>query len=385
MVSKEILTLQFGHYSNFIGSHWWNIQEFGFDYNGDVVPEIDHDVLYREGVTDKGQVTYAPRLLLVDLKGSLNNLPLEGELYNSQADPEQVKRSIHWDAVDIKHEKAFPKNEFQEHLSTGSSSDNLTKRCKLDDSINVWSDFLYSRFHPATVNVINQYQHNNENVPFDIFSLGNSLWKTDKFVDFADSIRKFVEECDHLQGFHMITDCTNAFSGLSSACLEYVKDEYERKSVLVFPVIPSHYEEETTETNEAKMQSSQNDVLRLLNLTFSFNEYRKYSSMFVPLCTSRDGWPKPGAPRRFYHTQYNANLLYHTSAILASALDTVTLKYRQKSRNSSLMDMCSDLTRYGRKVSAASLCFPFSLNIDSDFLECLDNWEGQLVQSITPR
>lgn len=28
MTSREILTIQLGHYSNFIGSHWWNIQVF---------------------------------------------------------------------------------------------------------------------------------------------------------------------------------------------------------------------------------------------------------------------------------------------------------------------------------------------------------------------
>lgn len=28
MISREILTIQLGHYSNFIGAHWWNIQVF---------------------------------------------------------------------------------------------------------------------------------------------------------------------------------------------------------------------------------------------------------------------------------------------------------------------------------------------------------------------
>lgn len=53
MDNKGILTLQFGHYSNFIGTHWWNIQELGFNYNSASSPEINHDVLYREGLTEK--------------------------------------------------------------------------------------------------------------------------------------------------------------------------------------------------------------------------------------------------------------------------------------------------------------------------------------------
>ena len=40
MTSREILTIQLGHYSNFIGSHWWNIQESNFSYDPDNPSEI---------------------------------------------------------------------------------------------------------------------------------------------------------------------------------------------------------------------------------------------------------------------------------------------------------------------------------------------------------
>lgn len=53
MVVGEILTLQLGHYSNFIGAHWWNLQEQSFEYNTPTPSEVNHDVLYREGVTNK--------------------------------------------------------------------------------------------------------------------------------------------------------------------------------------------------------------------------------------------------------------------------------------------------------------------------------------------
>lgn len=53
MTTKEILTLQFGHYANFVGTHWWNLQESSFDYNSTEPSEINHNVLYREGLTTK--------------------------------------------------------------------------------------------------------------------------------------------------------------------------------------------------------------------------------------------------------------------------------------------------------------------------------------------
>ncbi len=50
-------------------------------YNSDE-REINHDVLFRQGQTPNTQdVTYLPRLVVVDLKGSLGLLPEFGDLY----------------------------------------------------------------------------------------------------------------------------------------------------------------------------------------------------------------------------------------------------------------------------------------------------------------
>ena len=82
---RAVITLQIGHYSNFVGAHFWNIQEAGFVYasstNPTFVPEINHGVLFREGVTGygrtDGQTTFTPRLVSVDLKGALGRYYLE--------------------------------------------------------------------------------------------------------------------------------------------------------------------------------------------------------------------------------------------------------------------------------------------------------------------
>ena len=76
---RAVITLQMGNYSNYIGSHFWNIQEAGFVFpsetNINYVPDINNSVLFREGATglgqNGGQTTYTPRLVSVDLKGAL--------------------------------------------------------------------------------------------------------------------------------------------------------------------------------------------------------------------------------------------------------------------------------------------------------------------------
>ncbi|XKL67243.1 hypothetical protein PGB90_010663 [Kerria lacca] len=70
MSQNEIITFQFWNYPNFIGTHWWNLQENSFVYTSDVSPEINFDVLFREGLNYRKEVTYTPRLLLTDLKDS---------------------------------------------------------------------------------------------------------------------------------------------------------------------------------------------------------------------------------------------------------------------------------------------------------------------------
>lgn len=75
--TREVITLQIGNYSNYVGAHWWNIQvshqlclkrkfvseknififvlkESGFSYDPEGPrSEISNDVLFREGVNQK--------------------------------------------------------------------------------------------------------------------------------------------------------------------------------------------------------------------------------------------------------------------------------------------------------------------------------------------
>lgn len=158
MTTREILTLQFGHYSNYVGAHFWNIQELSFDYTGTVKTECNHDVLYREGQTANGEVTYTPRLLLVDLKGSLKTLPENGGLEESN-----LEENLPWNAVEKIVEPEPKRNDFLKDIdSDGAEVEN--KEYNLDQEVSTWTDYLYPRFHPRTVNVIREYQFGNDNV-----------------------------------------------------------------------------------------------------------------------------------------------------------------------------------------------------------------------------
>jgi hypothetical protein len=53
-MNREIISFQIGNYSNFIGAHFWNIQQSSFIYDAacsSKIPDINHDVLFREGLS----------------------------------------------------------------------------------------------------------------------------------------------------------------------------------------------------------------------------------------------------------------------------------------------------------------------------------------------
>lgn len=245
----------------------------------------------------------------MDLKGSLKTLPERGDLYETVTEP--AISSVPWleNAVEIITEEKPPKNEFQEALAAPDTSnlDHLDSEC-LDGKVNVWSDYLYSRFHPRTVNVIREYQHESASVPFDVYPLGTNLWKEREFSeDFCDKIRSYIEECDSPQGFQVTVDAVNAFGGLATSCLEYIKDEYDRKSVLTFAAIPSFYSDYNYSNGDEREQSTKKDSLRLLNLALTLEALSEHSLLTIPVCIGSKGWRQPGPKREFNHVVYNVS------------------------------------------------------------------------------
>lgn len=375
MTTREILTLQFGHYTNFVGAHFWNAQELSFDYTGTVKAECNHDILYREGRTPQREVTYTPRLLLADLQGSLKTLPEDGGLSQEFEDQSDV-----WHNVEKIEEPKCSKNEYLQDIDTEKV---VKKEYSLETDVNTWTDFLYPRLHSRTINIVKDYHRGSETESFDVYSSGKSIWNGDFGETFSDNIRKYIEECDSMQGFHINFDCTDGFSGLTLGCMEHIADEYS-KPILVHPIIPSYFTDNDPITQEEKDKSNLKDSVRLANIALSIEQLSQFAAFFVPLCSSEKGWRRPGSPRLFDYIKYDPKLYYHTSAILATTLDTLSQKYRHKSNSTTLSDFCADMSGYGRKMGAASVGLPFGIKESEYLIDHLNNMTKPLYTTITP-
>ncbi|XP_063704556.1 protein misato [Culicoides brevitarsis] len=382
--TPEIITLQFGNYTNYVGTHLWNIQEAQFNYDPLAEPsDINHDVLFREGKTFKGDVTFTPRVLICDLKGSYTNFPQEGELYAGPVSSvDQIRSDIAWDEskieiLDEEEKSKKTKNDFHQDLEK-PEADPESKEYNFAENVTEWSDFMYSRHHPRSVNIIKEYQHETSETSFDTFAAGEELWKHFE-DDFGDKIRNILEECDFCQGFQVLFDVFDGFSGLATKCGEHLNDEYG-KTLFCVPIFAP------TAREFKNCDDPMSDSIRLMNIALTFSQLSESSAFFIPLSTMSRVWRAIEQPRAFQNLDYHPENYYQTASILATYLDTLSLRYRLRypSGGSYLSHLCTDMNRYGRKMGAAGLAMPFKMGAEEDLIEYLDRVEGPLFDNLSP-
>ncbi|KAK2887762.1 hypothetical protein Q8A67_015990 [Cirrhinus molitorella] len=393
---REVVTLQLGHYSNFIGTHWWNLQDAALVYDSDFpASELQSDVMFREGLTLGGHVTYTPRLIAMDLKGSLQTLRKEGNLY----DTENENTAFTWEGQIRTHKESPPtKNAFLQeldNLDTGgllaeadftcsssavghcsvssagasvavetvnSSLERLQKTYRLEGSVRVWSDFLRIHLHPRTISVINQYNHDGESERLEVFGQGEALLQGPVLEDLEDRLHFFVEECDYLQGFQVLCDLADGFSGLGSKVTELLRDSYGGRGILTWGVAPVNHPD----------TSSIKDLYHMMNCALGTLQMANNSSFFCPLTLRGGLMRRPPPPTTFPLLNYDPMLWYHSSSVLALALDCMTTSFRLRQNSAPMWQLSDALTVSGRKVVSAYGSVPFPMMHGSCLPDALD-------------
>ncbi|TRY97389.1 hypothetical protein DNTS_032904 [Danionella cerebrum] len=387
---REVVTLQLGHYANFVGTHWWNLQDASLAYDGDDVSssELQSDVMFREGLTLSGQVTYTPRLIALDVKGSLQTLRKEGRLYDTEEEEEE--HTFTWEGAIVTHEESPPeKNSFLQELdaleagtlvaepdfcrpSMGAAGVPVeTVNCRLErthkaywleGSVRVWSDFLRLHLHPRTVSIINQYNHEGESERLEVFGQGEALLQGSVLEDLEDRLHFFTEECDYLQGFQVLCDLTDGFSGVGSKVTELLRDSYGGRGILTWGVAPVNHPDTSSVTALQQMMNCALGTLQMAN----------HSSLFCPL-TLRGGFSRrPPPPTAFPLLHADPLLRYHSSSVLALALDSMTVPYRLRQNAEPMWQLSDALTGSGRKVVSAFGAVPFPMMLGSSLPAALD-------------
>ncbi|XP_026513895.1 protein misato homolog 1 isoform X2 [Terrapene carolina triunguis] len=357
--------------------------------------KICPDVLYRAGRTVSRQETYTPRLILMDLKGSLNSLKQEGCLYGDT----KIDTSVAWQGNLMTHQEDPPaKNLFLQDLSKlegGMSSDGgfspralplskdvsqlptqlhvSQKGHQLEGSVRVWSDYLRVHLHPRSIFMIHQYNNDGESSQLEAFGQGESLLHDPTYLEeLEDRLHFYVEECDYLQGFQILCDLNNGFSGVGAKVTELLHDEYSGRGILTWGLTPVI----------RNVGVSWKDFYRLMNTVLGIVHLSSHSSLFCPLSLNGSLGLKPEAPVTLPYVHYDASLNYHSSAILATALDTLSAPYRLHSSQFSMVQLADAFNSSGRKVVAAGAAVPFPMAYGQSLPDALCSY--QLAVPWTP-
>uniref|UniRef100_A0A1E1X2V0 Putative members of tubulin/ftsz family n=1 Tax=Amblyomma aureolatum TaxID=187763 RepID=A0A1E1X2V0_9ACAR len=372
MPSREVITLQLGHYANFVGSHIWNLQEACFSYkpNDKTIPlEFAHDIFFREGRNPKGRVTYTPRLLIADLRGSLGNLKATGCLYDPA--PSSANETIAWSGKVTIH-KAEPERK----VPSGSTDKDVQRFladqdkdvCRADlahqsssqmeakkEPIQLWSEFLSVQLHPRTIHLISHYLHNNPDDPFDLFGIGNQCVEDPEWQSsFTDDVRWFAEDCDSLQAFNILLDGHNGFTGLASSLLEALHDDYPNKAFVCWPLFQPHY----NDVNEGRVALDM--AHRHFNVVMCYSSLNSLSSAFCPLSVASSHFQPP--LQDFKHLKLADEMLPHyTSSVLGLALDNMMCGLKLKSQPLEIPELFGQLCSPSKRMCVLGTSLPLGL------------------------
>lgn len=317
-------------------------------------------------------------------------MPADGGLYSDQTavvkkvasdEPTFTESDTLWEPnrLEVLKENPIEKPEYQQDLDQASESVD-EKQYDFRNNTKSWADYMYTRYHPRSINLLPALNKANE-VAFDCYTRGAQIWTDNYFDDnFGDRIRQYIEECNNCQGFQMLFDANDAFSGLALKVLEHIQDDYG-KSNLTIPIFSPKQIFCGPEATDALCDST-----RVINTALTYANLIDFSSMILPLSTMSRCWRNLSRPREFPYFSYDPSNLYETSAILATYLDTISLRYRVSEAIDSchLASFCSDLTNYGRKLTAAGLAMPFNMLAEHDLIDCLDQFDGKLFTQLSP-
>ncbi|KAM4644440.1 protein misato homolog 1 isoform 2-T2 [Amazona ochrocephala] len=366
----EAVTLQLGPYAGSAGAHWWGLQAAALRRPTEAA-ELRSSTLLRPAQAPGGRESHAPRLVALELKGGAGALRTGGA---------GAEAPVTWNGAVAAYLERDPGSRAvragagsagaavaagpallpQEEASSGSAAARgpapapsplaAAQEVPSGSPVQLWSDHLNVQLHPKSLYVIRQYMHDGDCGCLEAFPQGEGLLQDPACMEeLEDRLHFFVEECDYLQGFQVLCDLHNGFSGVGAKVTELLCDEYSGKGILSWGLTPA----------VSSVADSQRNAYRLLNTALGIVHLSTHSSLFCPLSLSGSLGLKPRPPVTFPYISYDASLSYHSSAILAAALDTLTVPYRLSSSQGSILHLAEVLNFSGRKVAAAWVSVPF--------------------------
>ncbi|KAJ1909750.1 mtDNA inheritance, partitioning of the mitochondrial organelle, partial [Coemansia sp. S17] len=233
---KEIITLQFGENANYVGTHYWNMQQqqYAEDKGGDSNVHLSMDVFYSEddqGVGQRGR-RYTPRVLVFDKVGNFGSL---GQSHHAKekGDADDLEAEIEaaqWDgATEVHRQMPYTPSAV---LGTGCNEFSESR-------VRYWSDFNEVEFNTVqSLNSISGVEFGNSLGEMNTFQEGGDVFAGENGRDemLEGKFRGLAEACDQMQGFQVMADAHGGFAGFGAGFVGKVREEYPKSSILMYNV-----------------------------------------------------------------------------------------------------------------------------------------------------
>uniref|UniRef100_A0A8C6N6R0 Protein misato homolog 1 n=1 Tax=Melopsittacus undulatus TaxID=13146 RepID=A0A8C6N6R0_MELUD len=371
----EAVTLQLGPYAGSTGAHWWGLQAAALRRPAEAA-ELRSSALLRPAHAPGGREVHVPRLVALQLKGTGGRgrrggarggasptcphlccrngavaayLDTGSQGTGVPASGSAEARGVCSDAGGTQGPRP-PEQDAPSPCPAGPGAPpGMGHWCCPEGlgtdagrNVPLWSHHPNVQLHPKSLYIIRQYMH--DGYGLEAFAQGEGLLQDPACMEeLEDRLHYFTEECDSLQGFQVLCDLHNGFSGVGAKVTELLRDEYSGKGILSWGLTPD----------------SHRNAYRLMNTALGIIHLSTHSSLFCPMSLGGSLGLKPQPPVTFPYLSYDASLSSHSSAILAAALDTLTVPYRLSCSQGSILHLAETLNFSGRKVAAAWASVPF--------------------------
>lgn len=248
---REIVSLQVGGYANYVGAHFWNLQDESLAQQppSGTVSEFSPDVFFRRAAGRNERLPYSPRLQIVDMSGAFGSLSTDtGLVRHSKPDTGPSKPAgdgtlgddIPWGGQVKRYAtEPVPLSRFQLSLEEeDAQADNgqvedsermtgVSEDFGLDWNVKYWSDYTKVRFHRRTCYALPGLHFGVH--PFSLFDEGAEAAPPTSLEDVYEGLRFFVEDCDSLGGLAITCDTFGGFSGFCERYSTFLRDEIGRQ------------------------------------------------------------------------------------------------------------------------------------------------------------
>ncbi|KAL0454674.1 UNVERIFIED_CONTAM: protein misato1 [Sesamum latifolium] len=186
----------------------------------------------------------------------------------------------------------------------------------LENEVQYWTDFSKVHYHPQSLYELSGLWFDIKD--FNNYGIGREAFSGGLHAEeINERLRFFVEECDLPQGIQFIIDDSGGFSGVAGEFLENIADEYTNIPVLLYSV---HSPYSSLDPTNRKLTLS-----RKLHDAVSFSKLSTFSKLIVPM-----GLPSLRTSRMSKYLCLEDQKPYHSSAVYASAIHSMSLPFRMQ-------------------------------------------------------